>query len=354
MVTTIRDVARLANVSVSTASRALNGRDDVSQNVRTRGLAAARELNYTANLHARALKGATAKTLGVVLSDTNAFSFNARLMSGIYDAATPRGYSVIVCDSRWSADAEREAHRMLIEKRVDGILLNSVNGGAAPLRSLTAVGIPYVLLNRRLDEIDCDSVVLDYRRGSYLAAKHLLEQGHRRILFQLGAEDHPPTRERLPGYREALNEFHVPFDAELIVYCDTLAETHARVLQVMADLRPRPTAVMAYNDESALPVLKALRDLGLDVPEQVALVGQNDLTLAQYLDPPLTSVAHAVRDMARQATELLFEQIDWPAEEQAWTPRRVAYEPRLVVRESSRAPGRLGSAGGRTAARVGS
>jgi DNA-binding LacI/PurR family transcriptional regulator len=353
MVTTIRHVARLANVSVSTASRALNGRDDVSPDVRARVLAAARELNYTANLHARALKGATAKTLGVVLSDTNAFSFNGRLMSGIYDAATPRGYSVIVCDSRWNPDVEREAHRMLIEKRVDGVLLNSVNSGAAPLRGLEAVGIPFVLLNRRLDEMDCDSVVLDYRRGSYLAAKHLLDQGHRRILFQLGAADHSPTRERLPGYREALNEFGVPFDPELIVYCDAMAETHARVLEVMAKLRPRPTAVMAYNDETALPVLKALRDLGLAVPREVSVVGQNDVVLAQYLDPPLTSVAHAVRDMARQGTELLFEKIGWPADE-PWTPRRVAYEPRLVVRESSQAPrsataGVTGASSGRRA-----
>jgi DNA-binding LacI/PurR family transcriptional regulator len=94
---------------------------------------------------------------------------------------------------------------------------------------------------------------------------------------------------------------------------------------------------MAYNDESALPVMKALRDLGLRVPSDVAVVGQNDLTLAQYLDPPLTSVAHAVRDVARQAAELLLQRIDWP-EDEAWTPRRIAYEPRLVVRESSRAP----------------
>jgi LacI family transcriptional regulator len=108
----------------------------------------------------------------------------------------------------------------------------------------------------------------------------------------------------------------------------------------MAQLRPRPTAVMAYNDESALPVLKALRELGLRVPEEVAVVGQNDLVLAQYLDPPLTSVAHAVRDMGRQGAELLFEKIDWPDSE-PWTPRRVAYEPRLVVRESSRAPAQV-------------
>jgi LacI family transcriptional regulator len=351
VVTTIRDVARRASVSVSTASRALNGRHDVSPDVRARVLAAARELNYTANQHARALKGATAKTLGVVLSDTGAFSFNARLMIGIYDAATPRGYSVIVCDSRRGPNAEREAHLMLLEKRVDGVLLNSVNCGAGPLRRLEAAGIPFVLLNRRLDEVDCDSVVLDYRRGSYLAAKHLLELGHRRIVFQLGAEDHPPTRERLPGYREALDEFHVSFDPAMVVYCDTLAETPARVQAAMLLLRPGPTAIMAYNDESALPVLKALRDLGLRVPGEVSVVGQNDLTLAQYLDPPLTSVAHAVRDMAHQGAELLFDKIDWPDEE-PWIPRRVAYQPRLVVRESTSAPPSDG-VDGRVAARVG-
>lgn len=341
MVTTIRDVAKHANVSVSTASRALNGRDDVSKDVRARVLAAAGELNYTANLHARALKGATAKTLGVLLADTSAFSFNARLMSGVYDAATPRGYSVIVCDAQNSAEAERGAHRLLLEKRVDGVLANSVLSGAEPLVRHEAVGIPCVLVNRRLNDVECDSVVLDYRRGSYLATRHLLEQGHRRILYQLGAVDHPPSRERLPGYRDALEEFGVPFMPELAVHCAGLYETHQRVSESMARLDPRPTAVIAYNDESALPVLKALHELGLQVPSDVALIGQNDLMLAQYLDPPLSSVAHAVRDMARQATDLLLQKLHWP-EDEPWAPRRIAYEPRLVVRESSRAPARVG------------
>ena len=176
-------------------------------------------------------------------------------------------------------------------------------------------------------------------------------------MFQLGAEDHPPTRERLPGYREALDEFQVAFDPTLIVYCDALADTPARVQQAMLQARPGPTAVMAYNDESALPVLKALRDLGLSVPGEVSVVGQNDLTLAQYLDPPLTSVAHAVRDMAHQGAELLFNKIDW-SDDEPWIPRRVAYQPRLVVRESTSVPPSVASIGvdgvdGRVAARVG-
>ncbi|MFN8635753.1 MAG: LacI family DNA-binding transcriptional regulator [Chloroflexota bacterium] len=341
MVTTIRDVARRAGVSISTASRAMNGRGEVSKDVRARVLAAAAELSYTANLHARALKGATTKTLGVLLSDTSAFSFNARVMSGVYDVATPRGYGVIVCNAQTSAEAEREAHRMLLEKRVDGVLANSVKSGAEPLRRLEAAGIPCVLLNRRLDDLECDSVVVDYRRGDYLATRHLLELGHRRILCQLGSVDNPPSGVRLPGYREALEEAGVEYAPELVLYCDDFREIHQRIRTAMTALDPRPTAVVAYNDESALPVLKALRELGLQVPRDVSVVGQNDLTLAEYIDPPLTSVAHAVRDMARQATELLLQKIDWPANgtaRETWAPRRLAYEPRLVVRESSKPP----------------
>ena len=334
MVATIRDVARLANVSVSTTSRALNGRDDVSPEVRQRVLEAAGALKYTANLHARALKGATARTIGVLVADTSAFSFNAPLLSGIYDAATPRGYAVIVCNASASPTAVRDAHDMFVEKRVDGLLLNSVRDGPGPLLALQAAGIPFVLLNRHIDEPECDSIALDYRRDTYLAARHLLERGHRRILHQLGSRDHPPSQDRFPGYRDALHEFDVPFDPGLVLFCDTMAEVHQHVREAF-ERTPRPTAVMAYNDENALPILLALRELDLRVPEDVAVVGHNNLAIAQYLDPPLTSVAHAVRDMARQATELLFEKIAWPAQQEAWTPRNVSYQPRLVVRQSS-------------------
>ncbi|MCC7368308.1 MAG: LacI family DNA-binding transcriptional regulator [Chloroflexi bacterium] len=334
---TIREVAKRAGVSVSTASRALNDRGEVSKDVRARVQAAASELHYTANPHARALKGATTKTLGILLAETGAYSFNARLLSGVYDAATPQGYSVIVCTAQGSAEAEREAHQMLLEKRVVGVLSNSVQSGAEPLRRFEAAGIPCVLVNRRLEDLDCDSVVVDYRRGDYLATRHLLQLGHRRILCQLAGVDNPPSRVRLPGYREALEEFDVPFDPDLVLYCHDFHETHIRVGAAMAKLDPQPTAVVAYNDESALPVMKALREIGLRVPQDVSVVGQNDFTLAEYVDPPLTSVAHAVRDMARQATELLLEKINWP-EEEPWAPRRLAYEPRLVIRESTCPP----------------
>jgi LacI family transcriptional regulator len=335
---TLRDVAARAQVSISTASRALNGRSDVSREVRERVLSAAQELHYTANQNARALKGATSKILGVVLYDARATTFNAALMRGVYDAATPRGYSVIVCDGGASVDAEQEAYRLLLEKRVDGVLVNSGAGGAGPLRRLVAAEMQFVVLNRRIDDagIDVDYVMIDAERGAYLATRHLLELGHARIVYHaMTPPQNVPSLERLPGYRRALAEFEVPFTSDLILETrGSLEDTYTRVTSMMQRSKPRPTGIVAYNDTHAVAVLKALHDLGLRVPEDIAVVGQNNLDFADFLIPPLTSVAHAVQQMGRQGTEILLQKLAW-SDDQPWLPHRVALDPVLIVRQSS-------------------
>src|SRR4051794_21975897 len=149
---TLREVALRSQVSISTASRVLNGRSDVRKEVQERVLTAARDLQYTANHHARALKRGTSKILGVVLYDARATTFNGALLRGIYDAVTPRGYSVMVCDGSASVEGERQAYQQLLETGVDGVLVNSGTGGAGPLRTLAAADMPFVVLNRRLEE----------------------------------------------------------------------------------------------------------------------------------------------------------------------------------------------------------
>jgi DNA-binding LacI/PurR family transcriptional regulator len=334
---TLRDVAARSQVSISTASRALNGRGDVSNEVRERVLNAAQELQYTANQNARALKGATSKILGVVLYDARANTFNAALMRGVYDAATPRGYSVIVCDAAASAKAEQEAFRLLLEKRVDGILVNSA-AAVGSLRRLAAVGMPFVVINRRVEAttgLDADYVMVDAERGCYLGTRHLLEQGHARILYHGIEPENVPSLERLPGYRRALAEFEIPFAPELIMHTGgSLDDTHRTVMATMKRLSPRPTAILAYNDTQAVAVLKALHDMGLRVPDDVAVVGQNNLEFTGFLVPPLTTVAHPVQQMGRQGTEILLQKLAW-SDEAAWLPHRVALEPVLIVRASS-------------------
>jgi LacI family transcriptional regulator, galactose operon repressor len=337
---TLREVAARSQVSISTASRALNGRSDVSKEVRERVLIAAQDLQYTANHNARALKGATSKILGVVLYDARATTFNAALMRGVYDAATPRGYSVIVCDGAASIEAAQDAYRLLLEKRVDGILVNSGAGGGGPLRRLVAAEMPFVVLNRRIDDagLDVDYVMIDAERGTYLATRHLLELGHTRVLYHAITPQNVPSLERLPGYRRALAEFEVPFTSDLIMETrgggSSLEDTYARVTSVLQRSKQRPTGIVAYNDTHAVAVLKALHDLGVRVPEDVAVVGQNNLEFTDFLIPPLTSVAHAVQQMGRQGTEILLQKLAWPAD-QPWLAHRVALEPVLIVRQST-------------------
>lgn len=338
MSTTLREVAERSQVSISTASRALNGRSDVSKDVRERVLSAAQDLQYTANHNARALKGVTSKILGVVLYDARANTFNAALMRGVYDAATPRGYSVIVCDGGASVEAEQEAYQLLLEKRVDGVLVNSGVGGAASMRRLMAAEMPLVVLNRRIDDagIEVDYVMIDAERGAYLATRHLIELGHTHILYHALAPQSVPSNERLPGYRRALAEFEIPFTPDLIMETGSaLDDTYARLTTTMQQSKPRPTGIVAYNDTHAVAVLKALHDLGLQVPDDVAVVGQNNLDYTEFLIPPLTSVAHAVQQMGRQGTEILLQKLAWTDDDQPWLPHRVALEPVLIVRASS-------------------
>ena len=337
MPVTLRDVARLSGVSVSTTSRALNERDDVSQEVRARVLAAARTLNYTVNQHARILKGAASKTLGLILYNTNSLTFNATMTRGIYDIASPLGYSLIVYNSHADAESERQAHQMLRQNLVDGVLINSVESGASPLHQLQEQNIPFVLLNRRVEDVDCDYVMVDYQRGGYLATRHLLELGHRRILYQLGSINHSPTNARLMGYRQALEEYGIPFAPELTVHSGQAFECHQIVLETMQRLQPRPTAILAYNDEAAIPVLKALSDLGLRIPDDVSVIGHNDLSFAPYLVPPLTSIAQSIHEMGERAMKILLQKLAWP-EGQPWVPQRLIFEPELVIRRSSARP----------------
>ncbi|MCC7371291.1 MAG: LacI family DNA-binding transcriptional regulator [Chloroflexi bacterium] len=339
---TLREVAQRSQVSISTASRVLNGRSDVRKEVQERVLAAAQDLKYAANHHARALKGGTSKILGVVVYDARATTFNGVLLRGIIDAATPRGYSVMVSDGGASAEIERAAFQQLIEARVDGVLVNSGAGGAGQMRRLAESGIPFVVLNRRLeaaDGVDADYVMIDAERGSYLATRHLLELGHRRILYHVLHEPlNLPSLERSPGYRRALAEAGLPFVPEwLVSSTNSMADAREKLMDAMRRIRPRPTAIVSFNDTYAIAILKALHDLGLRVPDDVSLVGQNNLEFTGFTVPPLTTISHPVQQLGRQGAELLLQRLCWPDDE-PWLPHHVAMEPALVVRESSGPP----------------
>jgi LacI family transcriptional regulator len=334
MSASIRDVAQRAGVSISTASRALNNKPDVNKCVRARILAAAQELDYAANLHARVMGGGRSQTLGLIISNS-ADPFFAALARGVSDAATSGGYSLIVWNTDEAIDRELWAHQMLRERRVDGALLASMQSGEAPLCRLSEEGIPFVLLNRYLDHFPANCVQLDYRKGARDATAHLIALGHCRIAHLTHSDDRYSVRERLAGYRERLEEASVPFAPEMVIRCSGgIGGAYRAVLEALPGLQPRPTALFSYNDLWCVGVLMALHELGWRVPEDISLMGCDDLEMSAFLVPPLSTVFQDPYAIGSRGVKLLIEQLCAPSD-QPWTHRRVVLQPELRVRAST-------------------
>jgi len=330
---TMADIAKRAGVSTVTVSRALNDKPDISKETKAHILAIARELNYAPNVHARALATGDSKTLGLIVADS-ANPYYAKLVRGVEDTASAHGYGVILCNTSEDQERELRAHQMLLEKRVDGMLITSIQVGSVPLYRLVREDVPFVLLNRYLEDIETDYVINDNRLGAYEATAHLCQLGHRHIAHLTGSQQISSVRERLAGYRQALEECDIPFDPTLVIRCGLFLEgAYQQAKAVVRTFSPPPTAVFAYSDLLAIGVLKALREVGLKVPQDLALVSYDDIEFAAFVEPPLTTVAQSAYEIGQQGTEILLDKIQWPEEEE-WELRRVVLQPELKVRAS--------------------
>ncbi len=288
-----------------------------------------------ADAYARTLAGGRSRTLGLIIPN-NGDSFFAQLARGVADAATAHGYSIIVYNTNESSELELQAHQLMLARRVEGVLVASVESGAPPLARLLEAGLSCVLLNRRLDGLQVDEVLSDYEEGAYQATAHLCALGHRRIAHVTLEGDRYSVRTRLAGYRRALEEQGIGEAPELIIRYSRLPLLYERILQALPALRPRPTAIFAYNDLCCVPILRALQDLGWKVPEDISLVGYDDAEFAAWLSPPLTTVAQSPYDVGVKGTEVLIERLESPSESQG--AKKLVLKPQLVVRQSSAPP----------------
>jgi len=334
MPVTLRDIAEKAGVSVITVSRAMNNKPDVTPETRQRILTIATELNYTPNAHARALVGGKSNIIGLVVAD-NANPFYARMIRGIEEASTANGFSVILSNTNEDPDREASAIQVLREKRVDGLLITSVQCGKVLLEPLLQDKTPFVLLNRYVDGLVADCVLNDNFMGAYLATAHLCSLGHRRIMHVTGPDNISSVRERMKGYRKALDEYQIDFDSQMVLHTNLrLDDGYQKVLHYFQTAKHLPTAVFAYSDLLAFGVLKALRELGISVPGQVALVGYDDIDFAQVIEPALTTVSQPAFEIGFKGTEILLEKINNPSND-APPARQVVFPPQLIIRASS-------------------
>lgn len=328
----IRDVARRAGVSPVTVSRVINNAGPVSDETRSKVEAAIEELNYVPNIMARSLRSRRTDTLALVITDvTNPFW--TTVARGVEDKAVENGFSVILCNSDEDPEKLENYVQLLIQRRVDGVVIAPVRKDASPLRSFSQHGIPYVVIDGRVDGIDTDLVVGDSVGGAYGLTKHLIELGHRRIAIIAGPEQAPTADDRLEGYLQALQEAKIPIDERLIERGAFDQESGCELTLQLLELEERPTALFAGNNLIGLGALVALQTRGIRVPDEMAVVAFDELPQLSAVYPVLTVAAQPAYEMGAIATELLLERLTGKRTER----REVVLETKLILRRSSEA-----------------
>ena len=315
---------------MSTVSHVINGTRYVSPDLSARVWEAIESLNYQPNALARSLRNKQTRTLGMIIPD-NSNPFFAEVARGIEDLCFDLGYNVILCNSDQNPDKEYKYINLLMEKQVDGIVFVSAGGHPEHIQEILEREVPVVEVDRELEQIPCDRVLSDNRSGGRQAAEHLISRGRERIACITGPSDVTPSWERVLGYRDALAAAGLPFDESLLVRGDFRAPSGYEAMNALLSRPERPTAVFACNDLMAIGALSAANEHGLSVPGDIAIVGFDDVALASYTNPPLTTIAQSRQEMGRLAAEVLVGRIGGNAD----APRRYLLETRLIVRKSS-------------------
>jgi LacI family transcriptional regulator len=332
---TVHDVARRAGVSASTVSHVLNNTRFVSDELRERVLTAMRELDYTPNAAARMLMLKRSHMIGLIVSDIRN-PFFASVARGVEDVAQEQGYTLVLCNSDESADRETACLNALEARAIDGVLLASAGVASEHLSRLVRAGYPIVLVDRDLPELGAPAILLDNEGAAYGAVKHLISAGHKRIAMISGRAAISTTTERVAGYRRALQEARIEFDARLLVSGLSTSEGGAAAADKVLHVDPPPSAIFSGNNLMSIGVLQAIANRRLIVPDDIAMVGFDDFPYpwSDAFRPHLTTVAQPTYELGRRAAEILVARLRAP-KSHSNDVERVTLEGKLMIRESS-------------------
>jgi LacI family transcriptional regulator len=327
---TMADVAREAGVSAMTVSRVINNKDDVSPATRGRVLDIVERLGYRPSGIARSLATRRTGTLGLVVPDV-ANPFFSDVARGVEHVAYAEGYNVFLCNTEEDLQREESVLVSLEEKRVDGLVLCSSRLDDSELQAVLDRYSSVVLVNRNLQDKRISTVVVDDKAGGCLATQHLLHAGHREVGFLAGPPASRSGRQRLAGYRAALAAADVPDDPSWVRPCSPKVEGGQQTARQLLAANPMLTALFCYNDLVAVGALHACAEMGRRVPDDVAVVGFDDIPLAALVNPPLTTCRVPRYELGAQAVRLLLNQIrSYP-----YDADHVVLRPELVIRASA-------------------
>lgn len=327
---TIKDIARMAGVSHTTVSRALRGLPGVSEETRQRVLELADKLRYRSNAMARGLVTHRSQSIGMLVPDmTN--PFYVQVAKGAEDIASNANYSLLICNSDHMQEKEIKYVDFLREKQVDGLLVIPLQKESRHFIDLYLDKIPLVFIDRFFPELPAPYVITDNYHGEKQAVEHLISQGYKRIAFLVGTRGGYAAEERLRAYCDAMKKAGLPLEKELILETrGGFQDGYQRAKDVLA-IHPLPDAVLAANDVVALGVIRYFSECGVRVPEDIAIIGFDDIDFAEMLPVPLTTVRQHPLEMGIKAAEILLKLIEGNHDE---INQRVMLSAELIVRES--------------------
>jgi DNA-binding LacI/PurR family transcriptional regulator len=325
----LKDVSRLAGVSLSTASRVVTSNPRVDKELRKRVLAAVAQLNYKPNLLARGLRNRSGRLIGFMVPEILHETF-AIFISETEAACVDRGFTMILGNTHDDPAIEERVLGNLIGMNVDGIVISVVSDSSAVLGSLKKLAIPAVGIDRALENESIDMVEVDNREAGAIAGRYLHAMGHVKIACLAGPHTVPLSRERSAGFRELLGRQGIePIE---IVGSDFEFETGAHSLRTLLERGKEFTAIWAQNDLLAIGAMREMNRLGIRVPEDVSIIGMDDIKTTQMVLPRLTTIRQPFKTICRKAVELLVKRMQSPGQ----APRRIVLAPGLVIRDSVR------------------
>lgn len=330
---TIVDVAAEAGVSYATVSRVINNKDHVSPEKRERVLRAMARLGYVVNMQARSLAGGESRVIGLLV-DYLSSSYMGEILRGIDGALDAENYDLMLYTTHRRKTKESAYVTKLTRRLVDGLLLILPRNATAYLDTLRLRQFPHVLIDYLSDGQNVPSVSTTNFRGAYDATMYLLSAGHRRVGFITGTMEFGCARERLEGYKAALQEYDLPFDPQLVCEGNFLQPQGYQCAQNLLSLPELPTAIFSSNDMMAFGVMEAAREKGLRLPEDLSIIGFDDIPQASHVHPQLTTVRQPLEEMGQRAAQLLLHYIAHPKGEIV----RIELPTELIIRESCQSP----------------
>lgn len=333
MAVTLKDIAERVGYSITTVSRALAGYDDVAESTRQLILQTAEEMGYRPDATARRLRKRRTDTIGFIIPTHGPrFSdpFFSELLAGIGNEAAEQELDLLVSTRAPGAEEIAAYERMVTERRVDGLLVVRTRRQDPRIRYLLERGFPFVAFGRADLEADFPYLDVDGRQGMAELTQHLVSLGHRRIGYISAPLDLMFAHHRLQGFRQALREAGIPLDERLVAVGELTESSGYEAGRALLEQSPPPTAIIACNDLMALGAMSAVQGLGLEVGRDVAVVGFDDIPLAEHAQPPLTTVRQPIYEIGRRICRMLIQLL----REGALEERQVILQPQLVVRES--------------------